>query len=104
MAKTQTGYPLSFCFSSNNKFIIPPLFIPGNMAMTPITEEAKVLCMKAMGAVRDQANPSLRYGFVSSTLVYHPPVCHDDLEKNYLCEEVQKRIIERLKRSMGNMW
>jgi hypothetical protein len=104
MAKTQTGYPLSFCFSSNNKFIIPPLFIPSNMAMTLITEEAKVLCMKAMGTVSDQANPNLRHSFVSSTLVYHPPVFQDELEKSYPCEDVQKRIIERLKRSTGNMW
>jgi len=65
------------------KFIIPPLFIPSNMAITPITEEAKVLCMKSMGAVRDQANPNLRYSFVSSTFVYNPPVGYDYLGKNY---------------------
>ena len=47
------------------KFIIPPLFIPSHLAITPITEEVKVLCMKAMGAGRDQANPNLRYSFVS---------------------------------------
>jgi branched-chain amino acid transport system substrate-binding protein len=65
------------------KFIIPPLFIPSNMAITPITEEAKVLCMKSMGAVRDQANPNLPYSFVSSTFVYNAPVGYDFLKKNY---------------------
>ncbi|MGD0919166.1 MAG: ABC transporter substrate-binding protein [Thermodesulfobacteriota bacterium] len=65
------------------KFIIPPLFIPSNMAITPITEEAKVLCMKSMGAVRDQANPNLPYSFVSSTFVYNAPVGYDYLKKNY---------------------
>ena len=65
------------------KFVLPPLFIPSNMAMTPLAEDAKVLSMKAMGAVRDQANPNLRYSFVASTFVYNSPVGHDYLQKHY---------------------
>ncbi|MGD0663393.1 MAG: ABC transporter substrate-binding protein [Syntrophorhabdales bacterium] len=65
------------------KFVLPPLFIPSNMAMTPLAEDAKVLSMKAMGAVRDQANPNLRYSFVASTFVYNSPVGYDYLQKHY---------------------
>lgn len=65
------------------EFIIPPLFIPSHMAITPITEEAKVLPMKAIGAGRHQANPNLRYSFVRSTFVCNPPVGYDYLKKHY---------------------
>jgi branched-chain amino acid transport system substrate-binding protein len=65
------------------KFVLPPMFIPSNMAMTPLAEEAKVLSMKAMGAVRDQANPNLKYSFVASTFVYNAPVGYDYLQKHY---------------------
>jgi branched-chain amino acid transport system substrate-binding protein len=36
-----------------------------------------------MGAVRDQANPNLKYSFVASTFVYNSPVGHDYLQKHY---------------------
>ena len=65
------------------KYVLPPLFIPSNMAITPLAEEAKVLCMKAMGAVRDQANPNLPYSFAASTFVYNSPVGHEYLQKHY---------------------
>lgn len=65
------------------KFILPPLFIPNNLAITPITEEAKVLCMKALGTLREQANPNLPYSFGVSTFVYNAPVCFDFLKQNY---------------------
>lgn len=65
------------------KFMLPPLFIPNNMAVTPITEEAKVLCMKALGTLREQAGPNLPYSFGVSTFVYNPPVCYDFLKKTY---------------------
>ncbi|MGA2108812.1 MAG: ABC transporter substrate-binding protein [Syntrophorhabdales bacterium] len=65
------------------KFVLPPLFIPSHMAMTPLAEDAKMLSMKAMGAVRDQANPNLKYSFVASTFVYNSPVGHDYLQKHY---------------------
>jgi branched-chain amino acid transport system substrate-binding protein len=65
------------------KFIIRPLFPPSNLASIPITEEAKVLCMKPMGTLREEANPNLRYSFGASTFVYNSPVWHDYLKKNY---------------------
>ncbi|HUJ69035.1 MAG TPA: ABC transporter substrate-binding protein [Syntrophorhabdales bacterium] len=65
------------------KFVLPPLFIPSHMAMTPLAEDAKVLSMKPMGAVRDQANPNLRYSFVSSTFVYNSPVGYAYLLRRY---------------------
>lgn len=65
------------------KFVLPPLFIPSHMAMTPLAEDAKILSMKAMGAVRDQANPTLKYSFVASTFVYSSPVGYDYLQKHY---------------------
>jgi branched-chain amino acid transport system substrate-binding protein len=65
------------------KFIIPPLFTPSTLAVIPITEEAKVLCIKSLGTLREQANPNLRYSFGVSTFVYNPPVAYDYLKKNY---------------------
>jgi len=65
------------------RFVLPPLFIPSHMAMTPLAEDAKVLSMKPMGAVRDQANPNLRYSFVASTFVYNSPVGYDYLQRHY---------------------
>ena len=65
------------------KFILPPLFIPNNLAITPITEEAKILSMKAMGTLREQVNPNLPYSFGASTFVYNAPVGYDFLKKNY---------------------
>ena len=65
------------------KFLIPPLFTPSTMAVIPLAEEAKILCMKPLGTLRDQANPKLRYSFGVSTFVYNAPVCYDFLKSNY---------------------
>ncbi len=65
------------------KFLIPPLFTPSTMAVIPLTEESKILCMKPLGTLREQANPKLRYSFGVSTFVYNAPVCYDFLKKNY---------------------
>jgi ABC-type branched-subunit amino acid transport system substrate-binding protein len=58
------------------------------MAVIPLAEEAKILCMKPLGTLPEQANPKLRYSFGVSTFVYNPPVCYDFLKKNY--PEVKK--------------
>ena len=65
------------------KFIIPPLFTPNTMAVIPLTEEAKILSMKPLGTLPEQANPDLHYSFGVSTFVYNPPVCYDFLKENY---------------------
>ena len=65
------------------KFLIPPLFTPSTMAVIPLAEEAKILCMKPLGTLPDQANPKLHYSFGVSTFVYNAPVCYDFLKKNY---------------------
>jgi branched-chain amino acid transport system substrate-binding protein len=65
------------------KFMLPPLFIPSNLAVTPLAEKAKILSMKPMGATRDQANPDLRYSFVAYTFVYNAPVCYDYVRQHY---------------------
>ena len=65
------------------KFLIPPLFTPSTMAVIPLAEEAKILCMKPLGTLREQANQNLHYSFGVSTFVYNAPVCYDYLKKNY---------------------
>lgn len=65
------------------QFFIPPLFIPSNLAVTPLAESAKILSMKPMGATKDQINPNLKYSFTSYTFVYNAPVGYDFLRKKY---------------------
>lgn len=65
------------------RFLLPPLFIPSNLAVTPLAEDAKILSMKSMGATKDQANPSLRYSFASYSFVYNAPVGYDFLRQKY---------------------
>jgi branched-chain amino acid transport system substrate-binding protein len=65
------------------KYIIAPQFPPTNMAITPITEEAKVLRMKGMGWGKEEMGPNLRYSFYAHSNIYNIPVCYDFLVKNY---------------------
>lgn len=65
------------------RFLLPPLFIPSNLAVTPLAENAKILSMKSMGATKDQANPSLKYSFASYSFVYNAPVGYDFLKQHY---------------------
>ncbi len=64
-------------------FLLPPLFIPSNLAVTPLAEKAKILSMKSMGATRDQVNPNLRYSFAAYTFVYNAPFSYDYMQKSY---------------------
>jgi branched-chain amino acid transport system substrate-binding protein len=65
------------------KFIIAPQFMPTNLALAPITEEAKVLRMKGMGWGKEEMGPSLRYSFYAHANIYNIPVNYDYLAKNY---------------------
>jgi branched-chain amino acid transport system substrate-binding protein len=65
------------------KFMIAPQFPPINMALTPITEEARVLRMKAMGQGKEEMSPKMRYSFYGSATILNIPVCYDYLVKNY---------------------
>jgi branched-chain amino acid transport system substrate-binding protein len=65
------------------RFLLPPLFIPSHLAVTPLAENAKILSMKPMGATKDQVNPSLRYSFTSYTFVYNAPVGYNFLQQKY---------------------
>jgi branched-chain amino acid transport system substrate-binding protein len=65
------------------KFIIAPQFMPTNMAIAPITEEAKILRMKAMGWGKEEMGPSMHYSFYAHANIYNIPVCYDYLAKNY---------------------
>jgi branched-chain amino acid transport system substrate-binding protein len=65
------------------RFLLPPLFIPSNLVVTPLAEKAKILSVKSMGATKDQVNPGLRYSFASYTFVYNAPVGYDFLRQKY---------------------
>lgn len=65
------------------KFIIAPQFMPNNLAIAPLTEEAKVLRMKAMGWGKEEMGPNTRYNFYAHANIYNIPVCYDYLRKNY---------------------
>jgi branched-chain amino acid transport system substrate-binding protein len=65
------------------KFIYAPQFIPNNIAIAPVAEEAKVLRIKGLGVGKEEVGPSLRYSFYASAQLYNVPVCYDYLKKNY---------------------
>ncbi len=65
------------------KFIIAPQFPPTNMALASITEEAKVLRIKAMGMGKEEMGPNTRYFFYGTATILQIPTCYDYLIKNY---------------------
>jgi branched-chain amino acid transport system substrate-binding protein len=65
------------------KFVYAPQFMVSNMAIAPITEEAKILRIKGLGVGKEEVGPSLRYSFYASAQLYNIPVCYDYLKKNY---------------------
>jgi branched-chain amino acid transport system substrate-binding protein len=65
------------------KFMIPPMFMPCNMAIAPITEEAKMLRMKSFGMGPQEVNPKLRYSFYASASIHNIRPTYDYLGKNY---------------------
>ncbi|MBN2061347.1 MAG: ABC transporter substrate-binding protein [Deltaproteobacteria bacterium] len=65
------------------KYIIPPMFIPSNMAISQMCEETKVIRMKTLGMSLDEIKPELRYSFFSSSSLYHWKPVYDFFQKNY---------------------
>jgi branched-chain amino acid transport system substrate-binding protein len=65
------------------KFIIAPQFPPTNMALAPITEEAKVVRMKGMGIGKEELAPWMRYTFYGTATILNIPTCYDYLVKKY---------------------
>ncbi len=65
------------------KFVLPPMFMASDLAISAICEEAKILRMKALGSGRLQANPDLRYSFLASTGAYNISFGYDYLVKHY---------------------
>lgn len=65
------------------KFMIPPMFMPSNMAIAPITEEAKIVRMKSFGMGPQEVNPNLRYSFYASASILNVRPIYDYLGKNY---------------------
>jgi branched-chain amino acid transport system substrate-binding protein len=65
------------------KFVYAPQFIPCNMAIAPVAEEAKVLRIKGLGVGKEEVGPNLRYSFYASAQLYNVPINYDFLMKNY---------------------
>ncbi len=65
------------------KIMMPPMFMPSNMAIAPMCEGAKILRIKALGAGKEEVNPSLKYSFYITTGVHGIPAGYDYLKKSY---------------------
>jgi len=70
------------------KFIIAPMFMPCNMAITPFCIEAKVLRMKPLGSGPEECNPETPYTFEAGVSLYNIVPTYDYLVENY--PEVKK--------------
>lgn len=65
------------------KYVIAPMFMPSNMAIAPVMEEAKVLRMKPFGSGPEEVNPQMRYSFFSCASLHNIEPCYDYLVKGY---------------------
>jgi branched-chain amino acid transport system substrate-binding protein len=65
------------------KFVVPPMFMPCDLAIAPIAEGAKILRMKSYGAGRDELNPNTKFMFYEYSSVYNIPPVHEYLQKHY---------------------
>ena len=65
------------------KFMIPPMFMPSNLAIAPITEEAKILRMKTLGSGPEEVNAQTRFSFYTCSSLYHVDPIYDYLKKAY---------------------
>jgi hypothetical protein len=75
------------------KFMLHPLFIPSNLAVTPLAEKEKIWSMKPMGAVRHQTNPNLHYSSVAYACAYNESVCYDYLHQQYPKAKRRARVL-----------
>lgn len=65
------------------KFMVAPMFMVSNLALSPTAEEAKVLRFKAFGNGPDEINAKIKYAFYAESSLYHIKPCYDYLTKNY---------------------
>jgi branched-chain amino acid transport system substrate-binding protein len=65
------------------KFVIAPMFIPSNMAIAPICEEAKILRVVPNCADPPPFGPPNRYCFNAEATMYNIPFVYDKLRKIY---------------------
>lgn len=65
------------------KFIISPMFVPADMAIAPICEEAKVLRMCPNRTDPAPFGPPNRYSFCAEATLYDIPVAYDKLKTLY---------------------
>jgi branched-chain amino acid transport system substrate-binding protein len=65
------------------KFLIAPMFMPCNMAITPVCKEAKILRMKPLGSGPEECNPETPYTFEAGVSLYNIVPTYDYLVKNY---------------------
>ena len=65
------------------KFVIPPMFMPCDMAIAPIAEQAKILRVKAYGAGNAELNSNTPFYFYAYTSVYNIPAVHGYMKQKY---------------------
>ncbi len=65
------------------KFVSAPMFMPSNLAIAPITEQAKILRVQATTSGVEQYGPQNRYLFAASFTICTIPATYDYLAKNY---------------------
>jgi branched-chain amino acid transport system substrate-binding protein len=65
------------------KFIIAPMFMPSNMAIAPICEEAKILRVTPNCAEPALFGSPNRYSFNAEATIYNIPFVYDKLRKIY---------------------
>lgn len=68
---------------SGIKFLIPPIFMPNNMAISQICEENKILRVSAISADPSQFGPENPLHFDAFMTTYVISNCYDYLAKNY---------------------
>jgi len=64
-------------------FVLAPIFMPSNLAIAPITEQAKILRVQAATIGAEQYGPKNRYLFAARFGTCYIPVIYDYLAKAY---------------------
>ena len=65
------------------KFVLAPMFMPSNLAIAPITEQAKIIRVQSTTSGVEQYGPQLRYIFAASFTICSIPAIYDYLTKTY---------------------
>jgi branched-chain amino acid transport system substrate-binding protein len=64
-------------------FVMAPMFMPSNLAIAPITEQAKIIRVQSTTSGVEQYGPQLRYSFAASFTICSIPAIYDYLTKTY---------------------